>query len=148
MPRQARLTGIKGFHCYRVDEAAAVSGVSTRTIRNWIKDGLPVLNRERPTLIRGDDLKTYIRATRSRGKVNLSPDQFYCLACRAARPAAGGLADCTVKEGRAMLTALCAACETVMHKPVPVARIPDLAGALDLTITPHLPPDAPEPKEA
>ena len=148
MPKHARLTGIKALRCYRVEEAAEVSSVSARTIRNWITDGLAVLDGERPMLIRGYDLQDYIRRTRASRKVTTAPDEFYCLACRKARKAAGGFADCTVKDGRATLTALCAVCETVVHKPVSVARIPDIERRLDLTITRHPPPKAPTRKEA
>ncbi|WP_370286572.1 helix-turn-helix domain-containing protein [Pseudooceanicola nanhaiensis] len=148
MPRKARLKGIKALHCYRVEEAAEVSGVSPRTIRNWIADGLPVLDDERPMLIRGDDLQDYIKGTRASRKVTTAPDEFFCLACRTARKAAGGFADCTIKDGRATLTAFCAACETVVHKPVSMARLPDLERLLDLTITGHPPPNAAPPEEA
>jgi hypothetical protein len=148
MPRKARLTGIKALRCYRVEEAAEVSGVSPRTIRNWIADGLPVLDGERPMLIRGDDLRDYIKGTRASRKVPTAPDEIYCPACRKARKAAGGFADCTVKDGRAMLTALCAVCENVVHKPVSVASIPDLERLLDLTIVRHPPSKGPTGKEA
>jgi len=146
MPKKARLTGIKALRCYRIEEAAEVSHVSPRTIRNWIADGLPVLDGERPMLIRGDDLQDYIRGIRASRKIRTAPDEFYCLACREARKAGGGFADCTIKDGRAMLTALCAVCENVVHKPVSVARIPDLARLLDLTITRSPPSKGPNGK--
>ncbi|SLN41794.1 Helix-turn-helix domain protein [Roseivivax jejudonensis] len=148
MPKNARLTGIKALRCYRVEEAAEVSGVSPRTIRNWIADGLPVLDGERPMLIRGDDLQDYIKGTRASRKVSVALGEFYCLACRKARKPAGGFADCTIKDGRAMLTALCEVCEIVVHKPVSVGRIREIARLLDLTTTPHPLPDAPARKEA
>ncbi|SHJ80233.1 hypothetical protein SAMN04488012_12213 [Palleronia salina] len=75
-------------------------------------------------------------------------DEFYCLACRKARKPAEGFADCTVKDGRAMLTALCEVCEVVVHKPVSVGRIPEIARLLDLMTTPRPLPDAPARKEA
>lgn len=145
MPKKARLTGIKALRCYRVEEAAEVSGVSPRTIRNWIADGLPALDGERPMLIRGDDLQDYIKGTRASRKVRTAPDEFYCLACQKARKAAGDFADCTVKDGRAMLTAMCAVCENVVHKPVSVAHIANLERLLDLTITRH--PPSKDPNE-
>ena len=99
-------------------------------------------------LIRGGDLQNYIKGKRVSRRVTTAPDEFYCLACRTARKAAGGFADCAIKDGRATLTALCAACETVVHKPVPLACISEIESLLDLTITPHPPPKAPAPKEA
>ena len=60
MPKKARLSGIKRFRCYTVEEAAEVSGVCPRTIRNWASDGLRVMDGTRPALIRGDDLYDHI----------------------------------------------------------------------------------------
>uniref|UniRef100_UPI00260414B1 hypothetical protein n=1 Tax=uncultured Mameliella sp. TaxID=1447087 RepID=UPI00260414B1 len=62
-------------------------------------------------------------------------DTFYCVRCREERHAAGSVADCEIKGGRAKLTALCETCETVVSKPVAKARIPEIARTLDLKIT-------------
>ena len=59
MAKTARINAIKAFRCYTIPEAAEVTGVTTRTIRTWIKDGLPVMSGQRPHLIRGDDLRNY-----------------------------------------------------------------------------------------
>lgn len=135
MPKQARLSGIKAARCYTIEEAAEVSGVSLRTIRNWAKNGLHVMDSVRPILIRGDALRDYIKAQRGGRQIQTRVDQFFCLPCRKARGAAGGMADCSITNQRATLTALCEVCETVMQKPVAVARIPEIARTLDLTIT-------------
>lgn len=137
MPKQARLSGIKAFRCYTIEEAAEVSGVSPRSIRNWAADGLRVMDGTRPTLIRGDDLRDFIKSARASRKVKTRIDTFYCVCCRKERRAAGGLADCVIKANRATLTALCEVCETVISKPVAVARIPEIARTLDLKIKRH-----------
>lgn len=139
MPKQARLSGIKSFRTYKIDEAAEVSGVSTRTIRNWAANGLRVLDEERPVLVRGDDLRDFIKSQRAGRKIGVALDTFYCCRCRAARKAAGGIADCNITGKRIMLTALCETCETVVSKPVAEARLPEIARTLDLTITRHDP---------
>ena len=135
MPKQARLSGIKAFRCYTVEEAADVSGVSPRTIRNWAADGLHVMEDMRPALIRGDDLRQYIKSKRESRSVKTEIHTFYCVRCRAARRAAEGLADCEIKGGRAKLTAICEVCETIVSKPVPEARIPAISQLLELKIT-------------
>lgn len=137
MPKQARLNGIKAFKTYTIEEAAAVTGVSPRTIRNWALDGLRVMDGARPALIRGDDLRDHIKSQRSKRAIKTRIDTFYCMCCRAERQAAEGLADCDIVAGRAKLTALCKACGTVVSKPIAVARIPEIAKALDLKITQH-----------
>ncbi len=135
MPKQARLNRIKFLYPYTIEEAAEVSGVSVRTIRNWANDGLRVMDGTRPSLIRGDDLHAYIKAKRKSRAVKTRIDTFYCVRCREAVHAAEGIADCEVKDGRANLTAFCEFCETVVRKPIAEARIPEIAGLLDLTIT-------------
>lgn len=137
MPKQARLNGIKSFQCYTIDEAAEVSGVSARTIRNWASDGLRVMDSTRPALIRGDDLRDHIKSKRKSRSTKTRIDTFYCVRCRKERAAAERLADCEINGGRAKLTALCETCGTVMSKPVAEARIAEIALTLDLKITRH-----------
>ena len=137
MPKQARLSGIKSFRCYTIEEAAEVSGVSPRTIRNWASDGLRVMDGMRPALIRGDDLMDHIKRKRASRAVKTQIDTFYCLPCHKERHAAGGMSDCEITDGRAKLTALCEVCGTVVSKPVSEAGIPEIAGTLDLKITRH-----------
>lgn len=135
MPKQARLSGIKAYRSYTIEEAAEVSGVSPRTIRNWASDGLRVMDGARPILIRGDDLRDHIKAKRESRSVKTQIDTIYCVCCRKERRAAGGMADCEIRDGRARLIAFCEACETVLSKPVAEASIPEIARRLDLKIT-------------
>lgn len=134
MPKQARLSGIKSLFPYTLEEAAEVSGVSLRTIRNWVADGLHIMDGARPTLIRGDALRDYIKKQRTSRKVKTEPDSFYCVRCRMATKAAEGMADCTIEGRRAKLTAICERCETIVSKPIAQRIIPEIAKKLDLTI--------------
>ncbi len=134
MPKQARINGIKSYRCYTSSEAAELVGVSKRTLHNWTRDGLQILDCERPALIRGDDLRDYILKQRQSAKVKTGLCEFYCLKCRDSRSAYGAMADCKISGNRAMLTALCDTCETVVCKPVSLARLPEIGRTLDLTI--------------
>lgn len=134
MPKQAFLNRIKSLRAYTIEEAAEVSGVSPRTIRNWAANGLDVMDEERPALIRGDDLRAYIQSQRNGRKSKTAPDTIYCVCCRQTRKLAGGMADCTITGSRATLTALCEVCETVISKPVAKAHIPEIAKLLNLTL--------------
>ena len=135
MPKQARLSGIKSLRCYTKAEAAALVGVSTRTIGNWTRDGLPLLDVSHPPLIRGDDLRDYITAQRAARKVKTDLCEFYCLRCRKGRMPAAKMADCKIEGNKAMLTALCDVCETIVCKPISLASLPEISVKLDLTIT-------------
>lgn len=134
MPKQARLSGIKSFRCYTKAEAAALVGVSPRTIRNWTRDGLQLLDASHPPLIRGDDLRDYITAQRADRKVKTDLCEFYCLRCRKGRVPAAKMADCKIEDNKAMLTALCNVCEGIVCKPISLARLPEVRLILDLSI--------------
>lgn len=134
MPKLAKITGIKSVYSYTIQEAGDITGVSERTVRAWIKDGLPAMTQERPTLIRGDALIAFIKAKRNARKTNVRQDQFFCLKCRDARKPASGLVDCEVTGKRAKLTAICGVCDTIMHKPVAHTQVPMLSKVFDLTI--------------
>jgi DNA-binding XRE family transcriptional regulator len=135
VPKQARLSGIKSFRCYTKAEAATLVGVSTRTIGNWTRDGLRLLDESHPALIRGDDLRNYITAQRESRKVHTELCEIYCAPCRKSRPPAGGIADCEVEGNKAKLTALCGVCERIVSKPISLASLTEISAKLDLTIT-------------
>lgn len=134
MPKQAQVKAIKLYHCYTLSEAAELIGVSKRTLHNWGKKGLPIMDCAKPALVRGDDLRSHILKQRQDAKTKLKLCEFYCLRCRAKRDPAGGMADCAIIQSRAKLTALCAICETVVCKPVPLARLSEIRSTLDLSI--------------
>ena len=93
MPKFAKLSGIKSLHTYTIQEAAEVSGVSDRTIRTWIKDGLQAMTKARPILIRGDALIAFIKTQRKARKKCVGQNEFYCLKCGAARKPGSRSAD-------------------------------------------------------
>ncbi|WP_440879258.1 helix-turn-helix domain-containing protein [Vibrio natriegens] len=70
---------------YTVEEAAEMLGVHKRTVRNWIKSGLPVIDERRPLLILGTDLKVFIRQQRKRNRRQCKTSEIYCLRCREPR---------------------------------------------------------------
>jgi hypothetical protein len=135
VPKQARMSGIKSYRCYTKAEAAALVGVSTRTIRNWTRDGLPLLDASHPPLIRGDDLRDYITAQRADRKVKTDLCELYCMRCRKSRAPAAQMADCKIEGNKAMLTALCGVCEGIVCKPISLSDLPEVRAKLDLTIT-------------
>ena len=92
------------------------------------------MDNERPHLIRGDDLRAYIKSNRKTRRTKTQIDTFHCVCCRKERHAAGNMADCVIIGKRARLTLLCEACGTVVIKPVALALVPEIARKLDLTI--------------
>lgn len=146
MPKSANLSGIKSLHNYTIQEAANITGVSERTIRTWIKQGMHAMANERPTLVRGDALTAFIKDKRKSRKSRLLQDEFYCLRCHAARKPAGGFVDCETVGTRTKLTAICEICETIMHRPIAHSHVPALSQIFDLTLREE--PESSETKAA
>ena len=77
---------IKERHSYSFAEIAEILSVHTRTVQEWHKQGLKVLDETRkPYLVYGGDLKLFLKAKQQKQKHPLKTGQFYCPKCRTAR---------------------------------------------------------------
>ncbi|MEY8120782.1 helix-turn-helix domain-containing protein [Falsihalocynthiibacter sp. BN13B15] len=85
MNKRANPMAVKAALTYEIGEAAAALGKSPATIRNWIKDGLPVMASRKPYLISGAAIRDYLRAKYQATKSPLAPNELFCLSCRAGR---------------------------------------------------------------
>jgi hypothetical protein len=102
---------IKSALTYDIGEAAQALGVTSATIRNWIKDGLPVMSERKPHLILGDALKSYLRAKRKTSKRPLDADQLFCPSCSAGRRPVGLIVTAAlVSPSTQLLKGICPTC--------------------------------------
>ncbi len=85
MNKRANPMAVKAALTYEVGEAAKALGKSNATIRNWIKDGLPVMSSKKPYLISGLEIRSYLRQKYQGQKTPLRDDELYCLSCRKGR---------------------------------------------------------------
>ncbi|WP_264878226.1 helix-turn-helix domain-containing protein [Vibrio agarivorans] len=100
-----------------MSEAAEVLGVHKKTVRNWINDGLPVVDEKRPLLISGTDLKIFVRQQRKRNRRKCRPSEIYCLRCREAREPTPGTAKFVQEEGgTGRVFARCCECDSKVNK--------------------------------
>ena len=81
MARRPNGRRVKIHHCYTIRAAAEALGVHKHTVSRWIAAGLPTTDAERPLLIRGQDIRAFLRA-REPIKQKCPPGEFYCLSCR------------------------------------------------------------------
>ncbi|WP_244896785.1 helix-turn-helix domain-containing protein [Vibrio panuliri] len=61
MSSRNNINRIKSNRNYTVIDVSESLGVHPKTVRNWIKVGLPIVDCKRPLLINGADLKAYLR---------------------------------------------------------------------------------------
>lgn len=85
MGKRANPMDVRAALSYEIEEAARALGVTPATVRNWIKDGLPVMASCKPYLILGAAIRDYLRTKREEKKRPLGPDELFCLSCRAPR---------------------------------------------------------------
>jgi len=135
MPSAANWRKVKIHLTYTYEEAARITGKHKRTVMGWVKKGLPVLTDQKPHLIRGCDLREFLRGKSKKRKTPLLLYQFHCFKCREAREPAERMVDCHLPDtGPGMLEGLCGVCLTPMFKRIARDRIDDLQRKVDVSI--------------
>lgn len=108
---------VKRHHSYTVEEAARTLDVHKNTVRGWRAKGLETVDRRRPLLFDGATLRAFLEKQRAGRKQPCRPGTLYCFSCRAPRPPALGMIDYVpINPASGNLKALCATCETIMHR--------------------------------
>ena len=126
---------VKIHRSYTVEEAADLFSVHKNTIRAWIKVGLPVIDRKRPTVIHGLALRDFLSLRRTKNRQACQAGQIYCVRCRAPKQPAGDMAEyLPISATSGNLRGICPDCEALIHRRVNLERIGLIQGHLDVTI--------------
>ena len=126
---------VKIHRNYTVEEIAQLLKKHKNTVRNWIRDGLVVIDDRRPTLVLGSTLVNFLKERRERNKTTLKPGEIYCVRCRLAVKPAGKMADCVpVTDAVGNLRGICPRCDLLIHRRVSLAKIDYVKGDLEITI--------------
>ena len=108
---------VKIHRTYTVEEACRLVCVHKNTVRAWIKNGLPVVDQQRPVLIRGRDLRAFLTARRKQRQQPCGPGEIYCVKCRKPQqPVAGSLRHLQLTATTANLRGTCPCCGTTIHR--------------------------------
>lgn len=136
MPKIVDPKPIKGNRTYTVEEAAALLGLCIATIRNWIKKGLTVLDKQGPKLILGADLRAFIMERQKTTHFTLAPDELLCLTCKVGRKPMGMMVDYTPHRGgkTGRISGLCDTCGGSCNRMVSATNLPDLRQTFDVAI--------------
>ncbi|MCV2872722.1 helix-turn-helix domain-containing protein [Defluviimonas sp. WL0050] len=117
---------MRSAQTYTVPELARTLGV-TGAVRGWIRQGLPALNTQRPTLIMGSEAKEFLTERRQAKKRPLHPDEVYCLSCKAPRKFFENMVQLEQLPGKPVrITGFCAICEGSASRVVGAAQIGEL----------------------
>lgn len=108
---------IRQNYSYTVPEVCRLLSIHKNTVRGWFRKGLKKIDTQRPCLIHGEVLKTFLNERQQSRRKTCAPDEFYCFRCRMPRRAMGNLADIESRTQKTvMVTGLCEACETPLRK--------------------------------
>ena len=125
---------LRAAQTYTVPELARSIGVSTGTVRGWIRHGLPALNTQRPTLIVGSDAKDFLSQRKRSKKRPLRPNEVYCLTCKEPRSVFENMVELERVLGKpARITGFCATCEGSVSRVVGAAQIGELDRFFEVT---------------
>jgi len=90
---------IKIHRSYTVKEVSELFDVHPKTVRNWIRAGLPVADGKRPLLINGIDLKIFLKKKRNSNKYRCEAHEMCCFKCKQATNPSIELLSFTAKPG-------------------------------------------------
>lgn len=110
---------VKIHRSYTVIEVSETLEVHPKTVRNWIKAGLTVIDETRPLLIHGSDLKVFLKHRRKAHLHQCELTEMYCFKCKSAKqPSIEKLSFIAKPAGMAQMTGCCSECGNKMNKYV------------------------------
>lgn len=127
MTRRSSPGRIKSNRNYTVIDISETLDVHPKTVRNWIRVGLPVVDTNRPLLINGADLKVHLKQKRRAIMFDCDIHEMCCFRCRQSmKPVIESVVFTAKPAGMAEMTGLCEACGTRMNKYVSWRNVQDI----------------------
>ena len=135
MPKRPDHRRLKATRSYTVTETAQTLGVSKGTVRSWLRNGLPALTMQRPTLVLGDHLRAYIQERRQKARFKLGVEELYCFSCKEPHSPMGNLVDAISQTVRTVrLQGLCPRCGKTSNRIIRRSALPGYCEIFDVAI--------------
>ena len=134
MPKRPNPMAVNKALTYTIEESANALGVTTTTIRNYVRRGLPIMTSQRPFLISGEALRVFLLNVRQSHKKPLQADELFCPTCRAGRRPFGMMVDLIMISGKSgRLAGLCETCDGPSQRIISTRQVKDFAAIFDIT---------------
>jgi hypothetical protein len=96
---------------------------------------LAPIDGQRPTVVRGEEIRRFLGDRRMRAKRPCGPGRIYCLPCRSPKVPAGNIGECVVtSDSTGMLQGICPDCNRMIYRRVNLRKLDAVCGELDITI--------------
>ena len=127
---------VKIHRNYTIEDIANLFQLHKNTVRTWVKQGLPVIDSQRPMLILGGDLREYLQSKRKAKKTTCKLNELYCVSCKSPKlPALNVVEFIATNEQTGRLIGICPTCDSVMNKFVSQSKLLTIQEKLQVTIT-------------
>lgn len=127
---------VKIHRNYTIEEAADLFGVHKNTVRQWIKNGLPICDQRKPILILGSELRDFLKIKRVKNRRSCQIDEIYCVRCKLQKKPALNMVDYeAINECRGWLKAICPTCGHIINKYINAATLSKIQDQFEVTIT-------------
>lgn len=129
-PRKAKI-----HRSYTLDEVAKLYDVHKNTVRNWIKQGLPILDNRKPFMVLGSALNSFHAERRKKLKQPCNTNQIYCMRCRIPQIPKSKQVSCkSVGHNTANLVGICPACSSLMYRRVSLRKFEQFKAVWDIKV--------------
>lgn len=133
MSKRANPMAVKAALTYTIPEASLALGKTPATIRNWIKDGLPVMSSRKPYLISGQAIREYLRAKYKASKRPLGPEDLFCPGCGDGRkPLDMAVTISPMTARTSLLKGNCSHCGGISTRMISKAKVADFARTFNI----------------
>lgn len=134
MPKRPNPFAIHKALTYTTEEAARDLKVTTATVRNYVRRGLPVMTGRRPFIFSGEELRDFLVQERARTKRPLKADELFCPACGKGQRPFGLMVDLFPQNAKiGLLKGLCEVCEGPSNRIIALRQIPTFAETFEIT---------------
>ena len=108
----------KIHRCYSIPEIEKLFDVHKNTVRRWISCGLTPIERKRPLLVHGSELRRFLNASKPR-KQPCRAGEIYCVKCRVPRRPACDMVDYVARSPTGgAIQGICPTCESMIYRAV------------------------------
>ncbi len=116
MARRYNCRRVKIHRCYAIAEIEKLLGVHKNTVLRWMAAGLNPIERKRPLLFHGSELRAFLQARQPR-KQPCRAGELYCVKCRVPRRPAFDEVDYVARSPtRGVLQGVCPTCASMIYR--------------------------------